>query len=123
MKDSSENQQHYHIVPNDPGSDSPDSFACLLIGDSILRDLDDNSFEDTIVKSSSGGTVSSVFNELEKRKDLATFNNIIVHAGTNDFSKNISVDESVASLEAIITRIMLKAPTHQRPSKRQGGDT
>ena len=111
LKDSLENRQPTHIELNDPGSESPDSFACLIIGDSILRDLDDSSFEDTIVKSISGGTVSSVFNELEKRKDLATFNNIIVHAGTNDISKNISVDESVASMEAIITRIMLKAPT------------
>ena len=87
LKDSLENRQPNHIVPNDPDPDSPDSFACLIIGNSILRDMDDNSFEDTIVKSISGGTVSSVFNELEKRKDIETFNNHIVHAEANDISK------------------------------------
>ena len=43
--------------------------------------------------------------------DISTFKDIIIHAGTNDISKNISLDESVASMEATITLIMLKPPT------------
>ncbi len=89
-------------------SDEPS--ACLIVGDSILRDFD-NTFENTQVKSISGATMSDIFNELEGRKDLNTFSDVIIHAGTNDISKNIAIDDSLTSLEAIVTLIMLKAPT------------
>ena len=85
--------------------------ACFVIGDSILRDFNDDTFEDTTVKSISGGTVSCVYKELEKRKDLETFKNVVIHAGTNDVSQDIAVEETVSSMEAIITLIMVKAPT------------
>ena len=58
----------------------------------------------------SGATVSDVFVELNNQNDLSKFGDVLIHAGTNDVSKNISIDESVASLEAIITLIMVKAP-------------
>lgn len=88
-----------------------DPSASLVIGDSILRDLNDSTFENTSVQSISGGTMADIFTELEKRDDLNSFANVIIHAGTNDVSRNVNVDETVTSLEAIITHIMVKAPT------------
>lgn len=96
--------------PSDP--ETPVEFStCLIIGDSILRDFDDSTFENSCVQSISGGTVADIFRELEKRKDLDTFKNIIIHAGTNDISRNVAVEECVASMEAIITLVMVTAPT------------
>ena len=91
-------------------SEESDPRSVLIIGDSMVRDLHDK-FENACVKSISGGTTSDVFKELNKRGDLSSFKDIIIHAGTNDISKNISLDESVASMEAAITLIMLKSPT------------
>lgn len=100
-----------------PESNTPDPEAdvdpssCLIIGDSMLRDFSDSTFENTCVKSISGATVEGTFKELEKRHDLDSFKNVIIHAGTNDISRNINVDETLASMEAIITLIMVEAPT------------
>ena len=55
--------------------------------------------------------MSDIFNELNQREDLSTFSDIVIHAGTNDISKNIAIDDSVSSLEAAITLIMVKSPT------------
>ncbi len=97
---------------SDPESDvNISTFSCLIVGDSIVRNLESTSFENTEVKSISGATVSDVYNELNQRKDLSTFSDILIHAGTNDISKNIAIDDSVNSMEAIITLIMVKAPT------------
>ncbi len=85
--------------------------ACLIIGDSMIRDFDDSTFDNTCVKSVSGATVGGIYKELEKRKDLNTFKNIIIHAGTNDISRNVNMDETLSSMEAIITLILLKAHT------------
>ena len=41
---------------------------------------------------------------------MATFKDIVIHAGTNDISKNIALDDTMSAMEASITRIMFKAP-------------
>lgn len=87
------------------------TFSCLIVGDSIVRTFDATPFENTEVKSISGATVSDVYKELNQRNDLSTFSDIVIHAGTNDVTKNIAIDDSVNSMEAIITSIMVKAPT------------
>ena len=68
-------------------------------------------FDNTVVQSISGATVSDVFRELNGREDLATFKDIVIHAGTNDTSKNIALDDTMSAMEASITLIMFKAPT------------
>ena len=85
--------------------------ASFVIGDSMLRDFDTNMFDNTVVQSISGATVSDVFRELNGREDLATFKDIVIHAGTNDISKNIALDDTMSAMEASITLIMFKAPT------------
>ncbi len=110
-------KQSFEDLQSDTEPDNPDpetdvdTSACLIIGDSILRDFDDNTFENTCVKSISGATVAGVYKDLEKRQDLHAFKNIIIHAGTNDISRNVNVEETLSSMEAIITLILLKAPT------------
>ena len=79
----------------------------------MLRDFNSNMFVNTKFKSISGATVANVFEELNGREDLHSYNDIVIHAGTNDVSKNIALDESISAMEASITLIMVKAPTAQ----------
>ena len=91
-------------------SDHPS--VSLVIGDSMLRDFDANTFENTVIKSTSGATVSDVFKELNGRKYIwPLFKDIVIHAGTNDISENIALDDTISAMEASITLTMLKAPT------------
>ena len=96
---------------SDPVGDV-DPVGSLILGDSMLRDFDNNTFDNAQVKAISGATVSDIFKELNGRgDDLKLYKNIIIHAGTNDISKNIPLNESIASMEAIVTLLMIKAPT------------
>ena len=59
----------------------------------MIRDLNKDMFENTVIKSMSGATVSDVFHELKKQDDVASFKDIILH-----------------SMEACITLLMVRAP-------------
>ncbi len=104
---------------DNPATDPDDSTsndhptASFIIGDSMLRDIKSSMFANTQVKSISGATASNVFDELNGRKDLHSYKDIVIHVGTNDVAKNIPLDETISSMEASITLIMVKAPTAQ----------
>ncbi len=108
----SKNDGSDDIASNDNEQAPGVSDFTFVIGDSILRDCD-GVFENASVKSISGGTVSDVFQALNGRSDLNSYKNIVIHAGTNDISKNIPLDDTIESMEASITLIMVKAPTTQ----------
>jgi hypothetical protein len=115
MKDALTKQRGPSSDPSDTltadGSDSDYPSASFVIGDSMLRDFDSSMFVNTQFKTLSGATVSKVFEELNGRNDLKSYKDIVIHAGTNDISKNIALDDTISSMEASITLIMLKAPT------------
>ena len=79
-------------------NDAEHRAASLLIGDSMLRDIDSCMFENSEVKPMSGATVAEVFEELKSRNDLHNFQDIVIHAGTNDISKNVAFDETVGAI-------------------------
>ena len=58
----------------------------LLIGDSIIRNVDENKLDNTIVRCMSGATIGDVHDELSIGDKL--YKNIFVCAGTNDCSKS-----------------------------------
>ena len=93
------------ITQNQIQSDSVGDFdpvGSLFFGDSVLRDFDDNTFDNTHVKAISGATISDIFKEFNGRSnDLKSYKNIISHAGSYDISKNIPLNESIASVEAV----------------------
>ncbi len=84
LKQSFQDLQSVEPYIPDPEIDV-DTSACPKIGDSILRDFDDNTFENMCVKSIRSATVAGVYKDLEKGQDLHTFKNIIIHAGTMFF--------------------------------------
>ena len=58
----------------------------LLIGDSIIRNVDENKLDNTIMRSMSGATIGDVHDELYIDDKL--YKKIFVCAGTNDCSKS-----------------------------------
>ena len=43
--------------------------------------------------------------------ELSNFKNIIVHSGTNDVSNGTNIQAVADSMEAIVTKVMIKSPT------------
>ena len=92
--------------------DSKVGSATLIIGDSMLREFTESSVSNAKVKCVSGATVKDICDEINKMSDeLSNFKNIIVHCGTNDVSKGTSIQAVADSMEAIVTKVMVKSPT------------
>ena len=62
--------------------------STLLIGDSTIRDIDEEKMTDTSIKCYPGATLERVRDELLKLKETHTTNKIVVVAGTNDCAKD-----------------------------------
>ena len=58
----------------------------LLIGDSLIRNVDENKLDNTIVRSMSGGAIGDLHNKLSIDDKL--YKKIFVCTGTNDCSKS-----------------------------------
>ena len=77
----------------------------LLIGDSLIRNVDENKLDNTIVRSMSGATIGDVHDELSIDDKL--YKKIFVCAGTNDCSKgdmNITSKWSLKKMSARFCR-------------------
>ncbi len=93
----------------DTEPDEPSSTA-LLLGDSMLRDIKHDHFENTHVKSISGAKIADIVKELNSRDDISTFRNIVIHCGTNDVSCGTANTEFIESMEEAVTSIMISSP-------------
>ena len=58
----------------------------LLIGDSLIRNVDENKLDNTIVRSMSGATIGDAHDELST--DDKRYKKMFVRTGTNDCSKS-----------------------------------
>ncbi len=85
--------------------------TALIIGDSMLRNVKHEHFEDTQVKSMSGAKIIDIVNELNTRDDISSFRNIVIHCGTNDVSSGTPTKDFLESMEAAITSIMISSPS------------
>ena len=81
--------------------------TALFIGDSMLRNVRHDNFEDAQIKSISGAKITDIVNELNKRDDIPSFRNIIIHCGTNDVSSGADTKDIVDTMEAAVTSIMI----------------
>ena len=89
----------------EPESDNPTK--TLILGDSMLRNIRDEHFQDAHVHSISGATLLDIIHELNCREDITTYRNIVIHCGTNDISNGLSTKDIVDSTEAAVTFIMI----------------
>ena len=92
--------------------DSKVGSTTLIIGDSMLREFTESSVSNAKVKCVSGATVKDICDEINEMSDeLSNFENIIVHSGTNDVSNGTNIQAVADSMEAIVTKVMVKSPT------------
>ena len=112
MLKANEKQQTRNVLAssNDTDPPPPETTKVLIIGDSMLRDFDDNTFDNAEVKAFSGAKMLEIFKELNCRSDLNTFKDIIIHCGTNDISSGTPLPDVLSTLEASITFIQVEAP-------------
>jgi len=83
----------------------------LIIGDSMLRDFTNETFENATVQSISGAKAMDVFREVNCRTDLKSFRDVVIHCGTNDLSSKVPITDIVSTLEATVTFIQVESPT------------
>lgn len=82
----------------------------LLIGDSILRDFNNGTFENTTVRCIRGASVESIRMDLTDEIDLEKIQNLIIHVGTNDVSSGSDVTEILEKFEDMITTLQVATP-------------
>ena len=92
--------------------DSKVGGTTLIIGDSMLREFTESSVSNAKVKCVSGATVKDICDEINKMSDeLSNFKNIIVHSVLNDVSTGTNIQAVADSMEAVVTKVMVKSPT------------
>lgn len=85
----------------------------LLIGDSMIRDIDERGLLNTHVKCIRGGTIANVKEELQTM-DPKTYEAIIIHIGTNNCSSTSKLEEGEANLKELVTDLNRRAPTTKK---------
>lgn len=82
----------------------------LLIGDSIIKEVQEKGLDSTKVECISGAKVNSIKETLAD-KDIAKFDAIIIHVGTNDCSESEATTDNAARIyEEMIDDINERAP-------------
>jgi hypothetical protein len=89
----------------------PPSTKTLIIGDSMLCDISNDHFKNADVNVKRGATTKDIFQEVNSTANLSSYSDVIIHVGTNDVSNGADVTSITASMEAIITAVMVKSPT------------
>ena len=83
----------------------------LLIGDSLVSDVDSQKLHKTEVLSMSGATIEQVNNRLSQVKPKNSFRSIAVCVGTNDCSnKSLSLDDIMISYSDLIDTALTMVP-------------
>lgn len=94
---------------NDDGHGEAGSRKTLLIGDSIIRDINERGLTETTVKCIRGGNVSEIHESL-KSSDLQKYSQFIIHGGTNDCTSEHKQEAAIANYEKLVDDLNRKAP-------------
>ena len=81
----------------------------LLIGDSIIRDINQNDLPDTVAIKLPGRTIKDI-DEYLQTVDMSPYKNLIIHGGTNNVARGVSTHCIVEEMETLVTNIQIKAP-------------
>lgn len=82
----------------------------LLIGDSMIRDVNERGLIKTSVKCISGGKVRDIKEDLDKR-DFSDLDTLIVHVGTNNCSSDEDLQTGIRDFKAMLEDVHARAPT------------
>lgn len=82
----------------------------LLIGDSIIKDINEAGLENATVKCIRGAKTSDIAAEI---KTPETYEAVIIHSGTNDCTNDDDVQQAQTTFNNMIKDIRVKAPDTQ----------
>ena len=82
----------------------------LLIGDSIIRDINVRGLIDTVDVKCIRGARTSVINDELKDMDIAVYETVIVHSGTNDCTSDHKLREGTNAYKDLINDMKERAP-------------
>ena len=84
--------------------------STLLIGDSIIRDVDQEKLSDTSVKCFPGATIKRVHDELQQINSAEPPSKIILVAGTNDCAKeDVTISDTIEQFSNLLSTACSKA--------------
>ena len=72
----------------------------MLIGDSLLRDVDQNQLVTNSVQSIPGAKIKDISNKISR--DENRYKNIVICAGTNDCTREINIDATAEHLSELL---------------------
>lgn len=102
------------LVPNDdrhPEQDHESSVKpALVIGDSIIKGIQESGLSDTKVKCLRGARVLDIKKEIDNT-DICSYGTIIMHVGTNDCVSNAKLSEGITEYTALISDLNTRAPS------------
>ena len=81
----------------------------LLIGDWIIRDINQKDLPDTVAIKLPGRTIKDI-DEYLQTVDTSRYKNLIIHGGTNNVAQGMSTHCIVEEMETLVTNIQIKAP-------------
>ena len=83
---------------------TPARKSTLVIGDSMIRDIDAEKLDDTSIKCLPGATVKRVHDELRKIAPAQRHSKIVIVAGTNDCVKeDVNSDDVIKDTSELVT--------------------
>ena len=92
---------------------SPPKQSVAIVGDSILRDLKNEDFENDVVSVNCirGAVVQDVITQVTNTLETESLNHVIFHVGTNDVAKEQHIDDPgkvLSDYEELITTTQIK---------------
>ena len=93
---------------------SRDRNSTLLIGDSILRDINERGLEQTTVKCGRGGKITDIHKVLRQEMDVTNYDCDIVHAGTNDCTSEAKFNDGTEALTSLVKFLKDRAPKSKK---------
>ena len=96
-------------VANDTTGDDIENPATLIIGDSIIKDINERGLRDTEVTCIRGAKIEDIAQHLAD-KEQSNFKTIIIHGGTNNCTNDNDLDNAPQVYESMIKNIKDRAP-------------
>lgn len=101
------NNQHTDTATKTNPSKNNDRAGTLIIGDSVIKDINESGLESTTVRCLKGARIEDIATELETPENYEA---IIVHGGTNDCTNDEDTEVAKTALNTMIEEIREKAP-------------
>ena len=114
QRDMLQNLQKYNMTSTQQQQPTPDisvttSDSTLIIGDSIIKDINENGLDNVSVACLPGGKVKTISESLAQ-KNTGNYDAIIIHGGTNDCTSDENVTNGVSCYREMVSNVQQRSP-------------